>query len=305
MLAYNVRAAALVLLAACVPAANAFQAPLLRSRCGPRPAVPARACRRAPVSVAMFEPSFSGGATSDAILTALALNTALGAALARSDQRSLTPSGLANAWLLGVLLWSTLGASGWVLCVWYLIAGSFVTKVGMSEKEKLKIAEGRGGRRGPENVWGAAGAGTLCAIGTVLFPQYADPLLLGYVASISTKLSDTFASEIGKAFGKSTFLITTLRPVPRGTEGAVSLEGTAAGLVGSVLIALAAYLLDLTGPQGAVICLVSAFIATNIESVIGAAFQGDVDWLTNEIVNFIMTCIGAAIAIALRLSVMS
>jgi uncharacterized membrane protein len=36
---------------------------------------------------------------------------------------------------------------------------------------------------------------------------------VGYVASIATKLSDTFASEIGKAFGKRCFLITTLKPV--------------------------------------------------------------------------------------------
>lgn len=38
---------------------------------------------------------------------------------------------------------------------------------------------------------------------------------IGYVASLATKLSDTFASEVGKAYGKRTFLITTLKPVPR------------------------------------------------------------------------------------------
>lgn len=40
-----------------------------------------------------------------------------------------------------------------------------------------------------------------------------------------------------KAYGKRTFLITTLKPVPPGTEGAVSLEGTAAGVGGSLIIA--------------------------------------------------------------------
>eukprot|EP00968_Pinguiococcus_pyrenoidosus_P015562 scaffold1437_cov268-Pinguiococcus_pyrenoidosus.AAC.12 len=39
-----------------------------------------------------------------------------------------------------------------------------------------------------------------------------------FVASLATKLSDTFASEIGKGFGKRTFLITTFKPVPPGTE---------------------------------------------------------------------------------------
>ena len=46
--------------------------------------------------------------------------------------------------------------------------------------------------------------------------------------SSATKLADTFASEIGKAYGKTTFLITTLEKVPPGTEGAISAEGTAA-----------------------------------------------------------------------------
>ncbi|CAN0409503.1 unnamed protein product, partial [Ectocarpus sp. 13 AM-2016] len=39
-----------------------------------------------------------------------------------------------------------------------------------------------------------------------------------------------------QAYGKHTFLITTFKPVPAGTEGAVSLEGTLAGVVGSVII---------------------------------------------------------------------
>lgn len=39
-----------------------------------------------------------------------------------------------------------------------------------------------------------------------------------------------------QAYGKRTFLITTLKPVPPGTEGAVSLEGTLAGVLGSLII---------------------------------------------------------------------
>lgn len=50
----------------------------------------------------------------------------------------------------------------------YLLAGSRVTKVRMSEKAKLGISEGRGGRRGPENVWGSAATGALCALATAL-----------------------------------------------------------------------------------------------------------------------------------------
>ena len=53
---------------------------------------------------------------------------------------------------------------------------------------------------------------------------------LAFAAAFATAAADTVSSEIGKAFGRRTFLITTLRPVPRGTDGAVSLEGTLAGV---------------------------------------------------------------------------
>jgi uncharacterized protein (TIGR00297 family) len=65
----------------------------------------------------------------------------------------LTPEGFVNALLLGTMLWNTLGWKGWTLCVLYLVCGSVVTKIRFKEKQELGIAEGRGGRRGPENVW--------------------------------------------------------------------------------------------------------------------------------------------------------
>lgn len=43
-----------------------------------------------------------------------------------------------------------------------------------------------------------------------------------------------------QAYGKTTYLITSLQLVPRGTEGAVSLEGTAAGLAAALLYAAVA-----------------------------------------------------------------
>jgi uncharacterized membrane protein len=53
--------------------------------------------------------------------------------------------------------------------------------------------------------------------------------------------------------------------------------------------------------MGVVWCVIAAFIATNLESVIGATLQAQIKWLTNEVVNFINTLIGAIVAIALAL----
>ena len=184
-----------------------------------------------------------------------------------------------------------------------------MTKVGFVEKEELGIAEKRGGRRGPENVWGSALTGVICAgaaatvgrSGEAFLGLSSDAWVLGYVASLATKLADTFASEIGKAYGKTTFLITTLKPVPRGTEGAVSLEGTIASVIGGLLLPMYAYGVVglLKGLDSVVVATFAAFVATMVESLIGATMQEKegMSWMTNEVVNFFNTVIGASLAI--------
>lgn len=234
---------------------------------------------------------------------AFALNLFLFFGLRSKLLKMLTTEGFIHALALATGLWATLGWRGWTTCVLYLFLGSAVTKVKFQEKEKLGIAEGRGGRRGPENVWGSAATGLACAICASQGPKFlgipTDLYILGYVASLATKLSDTFASEIGKAYGKTTFLITTFERVAPGTEGAVSAEGTAASVVGGTLISLFGLGIGFIRPKAVPLSIFAAFVATNIESVLGATLQGkkNLEWMTNEVVNFINTLIGAAIAI--------
>ena len=236
-------------------------------------------------------------------LIALLLNTVLIAIAWILPKKLLTPLGYLNAWVLGVIVWGTLGWQGYTVVMFYFLVGSAVTKIGMAEKEAARIAEKRSGMRGPENVWGSALTATICALITLFVASPVKELLiLGYVASFATKLSDTSASEVGKAYGKSTFLITTLKPVPRGTEGAISLEGTIAGIIASIAIAMVAYLLGMINLFGLACCIVAAFIATNIESLIGATLQERFQFLTNEVVNFINTTIGAIVAIVIAIT---
>ncbi|NEQ46470.1 MAG: TIGR00297 family protein [Leptolyngbya sp. SIOISBB] len=243
-------------------------------------------------------------------LIAIALNTVLLAIAWFLPKKLLTPLGYGNAWVLGVLVWGCLGWRGYVVVMVYFLVGTAVTRIGMAEKEAAGIAEKRSGVRGPENVWGSALTATVCALGALLIGsglvsglsgEWVTLFGLGYVASFATKLSDTTASEVGKAYGKRTFLITTLQPVSAGTEGAVSLEGTLAGVVGSALIAVVGWAVGLISLLGIVLCLIAAFIATNLESVIGATLQERLPWLTNELVNIVNTTIGAISAISLAL----
>ncbi len=142
----------------------------------------------------------------------------------------------------------------------------------------------------------------LCAAASVQGASFlgisSELYLVGYVASLATKLSDTFASEIGKAFGKTTFLITTLKRVEPGTEGAVSAEGTAAAVLGGLILALYGWAVGLITASAVLPATLAAFVATNIESVLGATLQEKkgLEWMTNEVINGLNTLIGAALA---------
>ena len=231
---------------------------------------------------------------------ALTVNTILLGIAWFLPKKLLTPLGYLNALILGVLVWGTLGWRGYVVVVFYFLVGSGLTFVGMEQKEAEGIAEERSGMRGAGNVWSSALTATICAIATLFFPSpFKELFVLGYVASFCTKLSDTTASEVGKAYGKTTYLITTLKPVPRGTEGAVSLEGTLAGAIASVALAIIAWAIGMISSIGIIWCVIAAFIATTIESLIGATLESRFTWLTNDLVNFVNTVIGAIVAILL------
>ena len=229
-------------------------------------------------------------------LQAILINTALIAGAQRLPL--LTPSGWVHAGALGTILWGCLGWRGWLAVVVYLAAGSLVTKIGWRDKQKRGLAEARGGRRAPANVWGSAATGAALAllIGSGLEPKAL--LLAGFCASFAAKLADTFGSEIGKRWGGQPRLITTLRPVPAGTEGAISVEGTLASAAGSVLMTLVLFALQLL-PSLAVsaVVMLIGFVATLAESLLGALAQDRVAWLSNELVNAIQTTLAALLAI--------
>ena len=229
-------------------------------------------------------------------LSALVMNAVLIAWAQRFPL--LTKAGWCHAGILGTVLWGSLAWRGWLAVVAYLALGSLVTKMGFARKQELGLAEGRGGRRGPENVWGSAFTGLVLAL--LIAAGIGSPalLLIGFSASFAAKLADTFGSEIGKRWGRTTLLITTLRPVPPGTEGAVSVEGTLASAVGSLLMTVVMALLGLlqSGAAFALVLMVG-FIATLLESLLGALGQDRWSWLSNELVNGLQTAWAAGLAI--------
>ncbi|KAL6845085.1 hypothetical protein ACP4OV_024580 [Aristida adscensionis] len=223
----------------------------------------------------------------------------------------LSASGFAAAYLLGTLTWRAFGPPGFLVVVAYFVVGTAVTKLKIKQKEALGVAEKRGGRRGPGSVIGSSAAGCVCSLLSIYNvggAAWAELWRLGFVASFCTKLSDTVSSEVGKAFGRTTrYLVTTLKVVPRGTEGAISIEGTLAGISASVFLASVGYLLGQVDVSQILVCVLASQIANYGESFVGATLQDKegFEWLNNDIVNVLNISIGAILALLMQLLLVS
>lgn len=238
----------------------------------------------------------AAGTASPGLAAGLLVNTAACTVGIQVLLRGLTWPGVANAWLLGTTVYAAFGAGAYLLVCLYFVLGTAVTKLKLAQKEKEGIAEQRSGRRGPGSVWGSGIAGCACALAAL---ATGNPELwrIGFVASFGSKLSDTVSSEVGKAYGTTTFLVTTLQRVPRGTEGAVSAQGTAAGLAAVAGFAAIAWAAGQVDAQGAAVVAAAGTVANIAESYLGATAQGRVEWLTNDVVNMLQITLAAALAI--------
>ena len=119
----------------------------------------------------------------------------------------------------------------------FFVLGTLATKLGYRVKAARGIAQEKGGARGWRH---ALANGAVPALLALLAAAAHEPLhallVLAYAAAVATAAADTCSSEVGKAYGRRTFMITTLRPAAPGTEGAVSLEGTLGGLAGALAV---------------------------------------------------------------------
>jgi uncharacterized protein (TIGR00297 family) len=124
------------------------------------------------------------------------------------------------------------------------------------------------------------------------------PALVAFVAALVAGASDTVASEIGKAWGRRTFLVTTARPVAPGTSGAMSLEGTAAGIAAAALLGLAAAGLNLIELADVPPVAIAATAGALVESALGATLEHR-GVVNNDVLNFLNTSVAAFAAVEL------
>ncbi len=179
-------------------------------------------------------------------------------------------SGLFSAAMIGIILIVFADVRWFLIMLTFFIIGAGATRYRYGEKEKLGVAQEHGGVRGYFNVF----ANGLVATGAaILYGMTGSPAFVAlFMASVASAAADTAASEIGVT-GKTPYLITTLQPVPRGTNGGVTLRGEAAAVIASVLVAAVAWVMGVADPWMVVVTVVAGFIGTNVDSLVGATLE--------------------------------
>ena len=161
------------------------------------------------------------------------------------------------------------------------------------------IAQEKGGARGWRNAWANGGVPAVLALMAAMVPEPLRGLFaIAYAAAVATAAADTCSSEVGKAYGRRTFLITTLHPVPPGAEGAVSVEGTLGGMLGGFTVAAVGAATGLHPWTAVPIVGMAGLLGALAESVLGTVAERR-GWMGNDALNTLNTAMGAGIAMAL------
>jgi uncharacterized protein (TIGR00297 family) len=229
------------------------------------------------------------------MLPALIVNGAFAAAGWRAGTVSV-PGAVAGA-AIGVVVYLGAGPGGWLVLFASFLAAAATSRLGWERKSILGIAEERGGRRGPGNAVANCSIAAGCAL-TAAMTGHAEAALLGFVAALTAGGSDTVASEIGKAWGTRTFSARTLTTVRPGTSGAVSLEGTAAGLAAAIVLAGLAAAIGLVHPRFVWCVVAGATVGSFAESLLASTLEAP-GILNNDALNFINTLVAAVTAVLL------
>jgi len=252
-------------------------------------------------------------------VTALTLLVAFWLVLYAYIKRKISTSAFIGTLILGVIILLTFGFkfgyAGVLVLLAFFLSGNLVTKYKYNKKAMLGVAEGNKGMRDINNVLGNGLSPLIFAVlyaVPVSSPSHNTIFLLGFSGAVATACADTFSTEIGQAEGNPR-LITTLKKVPVGTNGGISLPGIGAAVLGSCLISLVGltFWVVLQIPTRTIlllscVCLLSGFLGCIMDSFLGATIEDKSFYkrtsqfrLNKHHVNILATLFGGILAILL------
>jgi len=208
-------------------------------------------------------------------------------------------TGLFSAALVGIILVVFADVRWFIIMLAFFILGSAATKYKFGYKKRIGVEQGQSGARGYRNVFAN---GIVAAAAAVLFGVFQQPVfIVMYVGCVATAAADTLASEIGVTGGVPR-LITTLKEVPIGTNGGVTITGETVALLGGFVVSMVAFVLGVITLPMVVVCTIAGFVGTNIDSLVGATLENR-GFLGNAGTNLLATLSGGLFAMLLFLAI--
>ena len=189
-----------------------------------------------------------------------------------------------------------------------LVMTSLATRVGQKHKESLGTAESKRGREASQV---AANLGIAAIVssafvqswmidnGLTLDRSAATGLVfvLG-LAALAEAAADTISSELGQVLSGHPRMITTFRKAEPGTDGAISVGGTLAGIVAAGLVAASGAWALHGGWRVFAVSWAAGIFGLFFDSILGATAEQR-GWINNDVVNFLSTASAAGVALAL------
>lgn len=271
----------------------------------------------------------------------LGLGIALAAVIAFLAYRvkTLSRSGALAAGLLGAVVFGLGGLAWALLLLAFFVSSSALTRLFGRRKRALDEKFSKGGRRDAGQVLANGGIAGLFVLLHAVFPQAIWPPAAwpwaAFAGALAAVNADTWATELGVLSRDVPLLITTHRPVERGTSGGITRAGTLAAFGGAFLIGLLAALVWPGGMGGIFAVLTRAgwvglfgLLGSLVDSWLGATLQAiyhcptcDKEterhpthtcgtqttlkrgwpWLNNDWVNTACSLTGAVLALAFTL----
>lgn len=248
--------------------------------------------------------AFSEHLVINAITVSVAFSFVFYAYVARKINASALIGTLTLGALILFLFGLEFGYAGLLALFAFFLFGNLVTRYKYDKKLKLGVAEGNKGMRDINSVLGNGLSPLIFAVLYAISSQNT-LFLLGFSGSVATACADTFSTEIGQAEGNPR-LITTLKKVPVGTNGGVSLPGFGAALLGSSLISLVCLAFVSSNVETHIritffiVCLLAGFLGCVVDSFFGATVEDRNPLRLNKHhANILATLSGGIVAIVL------
>lgn len=226
---------------------------------------------------------------------------------------ALSHDGAIAAFVVGTITYATGTLPFTFVLLAFFIPAVALSRVGRVRKKAL-VDIGKQGPRDAMQVFANGGIATVCALMWALTRDV--HWAVAFAGAYAAAAADTWGTEIGTLAKQRPRSILTLRPVATGISGGITLAGTLAEVAGALLLAAVSGL--------GVSVLIGGVAGALVDSALGATAQ-ELRWcdacerscetqphvcgaptrlirgvagISNDVVNFLATAAGAAVAFA-------